>query len=43
MVDNPAHVEIFDADHNPVSITGTHAAVPVMLRLVESHTTNDEH
>lgn len=36
------HVEIFDAQNNSISITGTHAAMPLMMQLVEFHTVNDE-
>ena len=41
LTDMVDHVEIVDVDHNTIAVTGTHAAVPVMLRLVEGHSIDD--
>ncbi|MFN5058812.1 MAG: hypothetical protein ACK5GU_02690 [Chloroflexota bacterium] len=42
IADKPDHVEVFDAQLNPIAYTGIHAAVPVILQLVEMYTIIDE-
>jgi hypothetical protein len=42
VADNPDQVEVFDAQLNRIGHTGTHAAVPEMLRLVEQYTHNNQ-
>jgi hypothetical protein len=37
VLDQPDHVTILDQLHNTISITHTHAAVPIMIRLADAH------